>query len=99
MNEAYLKQKRILLVDDEQALLDLVVSILQMDGYQRIRTAGTVADALLAAQEFQPDLAVLDVVSHTILDRARGRRGQIPRLQPGRRRLHREALFAPGTDL
>ena len=42
MNEAYLKQKRILLVDDEQALLDLVVSILQMDGYQRIRTAGTV---------------------------------------------------------
>ena len=33
MNEAYLKQKRILLVDDEQALLDLVVSILQMDGY------------------------------------------------------------------
>lgn len=62
MNEAYLKQKRILLVDDEQALLDLVVSILQMDGYQRIRTAGTVADALLAAQEFQPDLAVLDVM-------------------------------------
>ena len=62
MNEAYLKQKRILLVDDEQALLDLVVSILQMDGYQRIRTAGTVADALLAAQEFQPELAVLDVM-------------------------------------
>ena len=33
-----------------------------MDGYQRIRTAGTVADALLAAQEFQPELAVLDVM-------------------------------------
>ena len=62
MNEAYLKQKRILLVDDEQALLDLVVSILQMDGYQRIRTARTIADALLAAQEFQPELAVLDVM-------------------------------------
>lgn len=62
MNEAYLKQKRILLVDDEQALLDLVVSILQADGYQRIRTARTMADALLAAQEFQPELAVLDVM-------------------------------------
>ena len=62
MNEAYLKQKRILLVDDEQALLDLVVSILQADGYQRIRTASTVADALLVAQEFQPELAVLDVM-------------------------------------
>ena len=62
MNEAYLKQKRILLVDDEQALLDLVGSILQADGYQRIRTASTVADALLVAQEFQPELAVLDVM-------------------------------------
>ena len=35
----YLKNKRILLVDDEQALLDMVVSILKEEGFCHIRTA------------------------------------------------------------
>ena len=34
MDFDYLKQKRILLVDDEQELLDMVVSILNEDGFQ-----------------------------------------------------------------
>lgn len=36
------KQKRILVVDDEQGLLQMVVSILNQDGYTQIKTAGTV---------------------------------------------------------
>ena len=46
MGYDYLKQKRTLLVDDEQELLDLVVSILQEDGFQNILTAKTVQEAL-----------------------------------------------------
>ncbi len=62
MDSAYLKSKRILLVDDEQELLNLVVSILQDDGYQNITTAKNVREALLLAKEIQPELAVLDVM-------------------------------------
>ena len=43
MDYDYLKQKRILLVDDEQELLDMVVSILNEDGFQNIKTAKTVS--------------------------------------------------------
>lgn len=62
MDFAYLKSKRILLVDDEQALLDLVVSILQNDGYQNITPAKSVSEAIALAKELQPELAILDVM-------------------------------------
>ncbi len=62
MDFAYLKQKRILLVDDEPELLHLVVSILEEDGFQQIRTAKTVKEAVAAAKDFQPELAILDVM-------------------------------------
>ena len=62
MDFSYLKNKRILLVDDEQALLDLVVSILQNDGYQYVTTAKNVKDAVRIAKEIQPELAILDVM-------------------------------------
>ena len=58
----YIKRKRILLVDDEPDLLDMVVSILREDGYENIRTAQSVAEALKTADEFEPELAVLDVM-------------------------------------
>ena len=58
----YIKRKRILLVDDESELLDMVVSILKEDGYEDIRTAQSVAEALKAADEFEPEMAVLDVM-------------------------------------
>ena len=41
MDYDYLKQKRILLVDDGQELLDMVVSILNEEGFQNIKTAKT----------------------------------------------------------
>lgn len=62
MNHEYLKDKQILLVDDEQDLLDLVLSILQEDGFQNISTAKTVGQALALARQNMPQLAVLDVM-------------------------------------
>ena len=56
------KQKRILVVDDEQGLVQMVVSILNQDGYTQIKTAGTVREALGVCQEWTPELAILDVM-------------------------------------
>jgi len=56
---SYLKQKQILLVDDEQELLDMVVSILKNDGYQNIQTATSVQQALKAVENNSPELAIL----------------------------------------
>ncbi len=62
MDFDYLKQKRILLVDDEQELLDMVVSILDEHGFQNIKTAKTVCEAIAVSDTFQPELAILDVM-------------------------------------
>lgn len=62
MNLDYLKQKRILLVDDEQELLSLVVSILTEDGFQNIRTAKTAMEALAISETWHPEFAILDVM-------------------------------------
>ena len=39
MNFEYLKSKRILIVDDEQELLDLVISILKAEHFHNISAA------------------------------------------------------------
>ncbi len=62
MDCEYLKSKRILLVDDEQELLDMVVSILKEEGFCNIWTAKNVKDALLAAVSVKPEFAILDVM-------------------------------------
>ena len=51
-----------MLVHDEPELLDMVASILREDGYENIRTAGTVEEALREAGESAPELAILDVM-------------------------------------
>ena len=56
------KQKRILVVDDEPGLLQMVVFILNQDWYTQIKTAGTVREALGVCQEWMPELAILDVM-------------------------------------
>ena len=62
MNYDYLKQKRILLVDDEQELLDMVLSILKEYGFQNISTAKTVKEAVAVSEACRPELAILDVM-------------------------------------
>ena len=62
MTYDYIKQKKILLVDDEESLCQMVCSIFQKENYTRLRTAGTMTKALAICKEWKPDFAVLDVM-------------------------------------
>ena len=62
MNEDYLLNKRILLVDDEQELLDMVLSILTEYGFQNVKAAQNVKEAMEQAEKNRPELAILDVM-------------------------------------
>ena len=52
--------KRILLVDDDENILDLLQDLLSGDEQYEIKTAGTGYDAGLLTESFQPHLIVLD---------------------------------------
>jgi two-component system alkaline phosphatase synthesis response regulator PhoP len=52
---------KVLVVDDEQSILDLVTSYLRREGYE-VHTAMDGPAGLQAARTFQPDLIVLDVM-------------------------------------
>lgn len=62
MNEDYLLNKRILLVDDEQELLDMVLSIFIEYGFQNVKTAKSVKEAMEEAEKSRPELAILDIM-------------------------------------
>ncbi len=62
MNSEYLKSRRILIVDDEQELLDMVVSILETEGFEKIFTAKTKKEALSLAAAVKPEFVILDVM-------------------------------------
>ena len=62
MSNDYLLNKRILLVDDEQGLLDMVLSILTEYGFSNIQTAQSVKEAIAEAEKKRPELAILDVM-------------------------------------
>ena len=51
MVEKYLRDKCILIVDDEQEILNMVVSILADGGYENTRTARNVKEALKCVEE------------------------------------------------
>ncbi len=53
---------KILLVDDEKDIVDLIQEVLQQDGFQTIQKAYKGLDALRICREFQPDVVVLDVM-------------------------------------
>ena len=52
---------RVLVVDDEQMLTDLLSMALRMEGWD-VRTAGSGFQALQAARDFDPDAMVLDIM-------------------------------------
>ena len=62
MDNSYLHNKKLLLVDDEPELLKMVSSILSDSGFKNIVTAVSVVDGIAAARSEKPDLAVLDVM-------------------------------------
>lgn len=53
---------RILLVDDEKDILDLLEEVLRRDGFREIRRAKDGAGAIRACREFLPDAVVLDIM-------------------------------------
>lgn len=53
---------KILLVDDEKDIVDLIQEVLQQDGFQFIQKAHTGLEALQICRDFQPDVVVLDVM-------------------------------------
>jgi len=61
MNENSDSQHRILVVDDEPNIVDVVSMALRFQGFE-IESAGTGTDALAAVASFKPHLIVLDVM-------------------------------------
>lgn len=55
-------KKKLLIVDDEQDLVDLMADAFARDGRFEIRTANNGFDAGMQVKEFRPDLVVLDVM-------------------------------------
>lgn len=53
---------KILLVDDEKDIVDLLEQVLKKEGFQFIQRAYNGKDALRICQSFQPDVIILDVM-------------------------------------
>lgn len=53
---------KILLVDDEIDIVDLIEEVLQQDGFQLIKKAHTGIEAIQICKDFQPDVVVLDIM-------------------------------------
>ena len=55
-------KRKVLIVDDDEELVDLLVDVFQSDRRFEIRTANNGFDAGMYVKEFRPDLVVLDVM-------------------------------------
>ena len=53
--------KKILVVDDEQELLELVAKTLENEGYEAM-TVTTAEDAMDKVRDFMPDLILIDII-------------------------------------
>lgn len=55
-------KRKVLIVDDDQELVELLVDVFQRDARFETRTANNGFDAGMLVKEFRPDLVVLDVM-------------------------------------
>lgn len=55
-------KRKVLLVDDDVELVELMTKVLEEDGRFEVRVAGNGFDAGMMVKEYQPDLIVLDVM-------------------------------------
>lgn len=53
-------RRKILVVDDDPEIVELMVDVLERDGRFDVKTASSGYDAGVLTQEFQPDLMILD---------------------------------------
>src|SRR3984957_8527203 len=72
---------RVLVVDEEPSLAELLGSVLRYEGWT-VKTAGNGADAVRTAREFRPDAGVLDIMLPDFngLEVMRRLRAEIPRV-------------------
>ncbi|MFL0250601.1 response regulator transcription factor [Clostridium neuense] len=61
VSEKELLDKKVLLVDDEEQLLNLLEEVLYREGFKNIYKAATGIDGILNAKEIKPDIILLDV--------------------------------------
>jgi excisionase family DNA binding protein len=55
-------KRKVLLVDDDAELVELILKVLEEDGRFEVRVAGNGFDAGMMVKEYRPDLIVLDVM-------------------------------------
>ncbi len=55
-------KRKVLLVDDDAELVDLMTKVLEEDGRFEVRIAGNGFDAGMMVKEYRPDIIVLDVM-------------------------------------
>ena len=55
-------KRRILVVDDDEELVELIVDVLDRDGRFEVRSANNGFDAGMMVKEYRPDIIVLDVM-------------------------------------
>ena len=55
-------KRKVLIVDDDEELVELLVDVFDRDGRFDIKTANNGCDAGMLVKEFRPDLVVLDVM-------------------------------------
>ena len=55
-------KRKILVVDDDEGLVELMVDAFELDGRFDVKTANNGFEAGMAVKEFRPDLVVLDVM-------------------------------------
>ncbi|RMF75448.1 MAG: response regulator [Planctomycetota bacterium] len=53
-------KRRVLVVDDDPAIVEMLVELLERDGRFEVQTAATGFEAGMRTQEFRPDVIVLD---------------------------------------
>ena len=54
--------RKILLVDDEKDIADLIEEVLRQDSFENIKKVYTGMDAVQVCREYQPDVIVLDIM-------------------------------------
>ena len=55
-------KRKILIVDDDEELVELISDVLERDGRFEVRTVNNGFDAGMMVKEYRPDLIVLDVM-------------------------------------